>query len=149
MNVCPVFTSIFEIRKFRRVVRKRLGPEELARVAIERPDAAALADRQRDVALLAARNVRIDPLHELRIGTDRRAHQHALVRVVQVPVVARQMLVVPDELAGVGIQRDRRIAVEIGGRGERNRSALPPWRAARVFGIGLAMPQKISRRTGS
>ena len=52
---------------------------------------------------------------------------------VLVPVVARQMLVVPDELAGVGLQRDGRVAVEVGGRGRGNRvgvAAVP--RRARV-----------------
>ena len=93
-------------------------------VAIERPDAAALADRQRDVALLAARNIRVDPLDELRIGIDRGPHQHSFVRVVQVPVIARQMLVVPDELAGVGIERHGRIAVEIRRRRKRNRARV-------------------------
>ncbi len=74
-----------------------------------------------NVALLAAPDVRVDPLDELRIRVDRRSKQRPLVRVVLVPIVARQMLVVPGELAGVGIQRDGRIAVEIGGRKRRDR----------------------------
>ena len=65
---------------------------------------AAFADHHGDVALFAAADAGVDPLHELRIRPDRGAQQCALVRVVLVPVVARQVLVVPGKLAGIGIQ---------------------------------------------
>jgi hypothetical protein len=61
------------------------------------------------------------------------------------------MLVVPHQLPGVGIQRDRGVAVKIGRRRKRigTASYLPPCRSARVFGVGLATPQYNSRRDGS
>ena len=48
-------------------------------------------------------HVRVDPLHVPRIGIDDRADQRLLLVDVHVPVVAGQMLVVPDELARVGV----------------------------------------------
>ena len=105
----------------RRVVRERRGPEELARLAVVEPDAAALGGRDGDVARDAARDVRVDPFDVRGIGIDDGADQGLLVRDVHVPVVAGQMLVVPDELARVGIQRDRRVAVEVGRRVARDR----------------------------
>ena len=99
-------------------------------------------DRDRDVALHAFRHVRVDPLHVPRIGIDDRADQRLLLVDVHVPVVAGQMLVVPDELARVGVAarpssccRDR----PAHGAGSRRRCRRAG--RARVFGIGLAMPQ--------
>jgi hypothetical protein len=43
----------------------------------------------------------------LGIGVDARAYKDALLIVVRVPVVARQLLVVPRKLSGVDIERDR------------------------------------------
>src|SRR5262249_4672742 len=46
-----------------------------------------------------------------------------------VPAVAGELVVVPDELAGLDVERERRIAVEIGRRGEGN-------------GVGTAVARK-------
>ena len=102
------------------VVRKRRGPEKLAGGAIQLEDSAGFADRDRDVALLAALDRGIDPFHELRIGIQSRPQQSSFVRVIGIPIVAGQMLVIPGELAGSGIDRDGGIAVEIGRGGARN-----------------------------
>ena len=107
------------------VVRKRIGPQELARRTIERPDATAFADVQRDVTRLAPWNIRVDPFDELRIGADGGPHQNSFVRVIHIPVVARQMLVIPNELAGIGIERHGRIAVKVRRRRKGNRSGVP------------------------
>ena len=133
MCATPVSTSMSSRMKCSRVVRKRHRPEELAGGAVVEPHAAAFADRDRDVALDAFRHVRVDPLHVPRIGIDDRADQRLFLVDVHVPVVAGQMLVVPDELARVGVERDRRVAVEIGRRMARDRvdvAAVPV--AARV-----------------
>ena len=59
-----------------------------------------------------------DALHK--IGRDAGPHQHPLLVVVGVPIVGGQLLVVPDQLAGLDVQRNRRVAVEIGGCGVRD-----------------------------
>jgi hypothetical protein len=93
--------------EFRHVEGKWRGPEELAAGSVERPYAARLSYADHDVALFPARDFRIDPLHRAGIRVERGAHERALVDMVEVPVVARQMLVVPDELAGFDIKRER------------------------------------------
>ncbi len=111
-------------QQVRRVERKRIRPEKLTVAAIDHEDAAAFTDHHRDVALFAAPHVGVDPLHELRIGTHGCAEQRPLVCVVFVPVVARQVLVVPRKLARRRIQRERRVAVQIGRCGKWNRVEL-------------------------
>ena len=58
-------------------------------------------------------------------------HQRALMRIVGVPVIAREMLVIPGELAGIRIDRNRGIAVQIRRRRPRGpiRLAVVPRRA--------------------
>ena len=70
-------------------------------------------DLDHDVALLPARNVGVDPLHRAGIGIDRGPQQRSLVDVVGIPVVAGQVLVIPDELAGIDVQRHRRVRVQV------------------------------------
>ena len=142
MDVFPVFTSMSEMTNFGSSDRKRRGPEKFAVVAVQHEDAAGFTDGDDDVALLAGPDCGVDPLHVLRIGTDARAHQRAFMRVVGVPVVAGQMLVVPGELAGVRIRarssnccRGRRALT--GKRRRGCRRAVP----MRWSGIGLATPQ--------
>ena len=103
--------------ELRRVEWKGRGPQELTVIAIEREQAAAFTHTHRDVSLLVAGNIRIHPFHKFRIGIDRGPHEDSLVRVVLIPIVARQMLVIPGKLARIWIQRHGRIRVEIGGRG--------------------------------
>src|SRR5690606_4539978 len=104
--------------------RERRRPQELAGVSIVNPYAAALADRDDDVAFGAALELRADPLHVLGIGIDDGADQHLLLVDVHVPVIARQMLVVPDELARIDVERDRGVAVEVRGRVPRYRLVI-------------------------
>ena len=46
-------------------------------------------------------------------GADRGVDEQALERMVEVPVVV-QVLVVPDDLAPVGVQREGRVVVQVG-----------------------------------
>jgi hypothetical protein len=75
------------------------GPEELAGAAVERPDDAGLADGQKR---LARTSVYLD------VG------EHLLKDMIEIPVIARQELVIPNDLAGIRIQRQRRIGIEDG-----------------------------------
>src|SRR5204862_4279869 len=70
------------------IERKGRGPEKLAGIAVESPDAAALTDVDRDVSHLPAGNVRIDPFHKFRIGIDHCPNECSLFVDVLVPVVA-------------------------------------------------------------
>ena len=83
------------------VVGERPRPQELAGRLLEGEHAAALGDRDHDVALLVRHERRADPFDVLGIGADAGVHENALVIVIRVPVVAGQLLVVPDELAGL------------------------------------------------
>ena len=56
---------------------------------------------------------RVDPAHRGRVGPDRRVDEQTLERMVEVPTVV-QMLVVPDYLPRVGVQRQGRVVVEVG-----------------------------------
>ena len=105
--------------KQRIIVGKRRGPEELAGAAVDLKNSAAFAHHHRYVVFFAARNIGIEPLHVLRVGIEFFADQRALVRVVHVPIVGGQMLVIPFELARFRIERDGGVAVKIGGRGAR------------------------------
>jgi hypothetical protein len=69
--------------------------------------------------------------------------------VIVVPVVAWEMLVIPVQLAGYGIERKRGIAVRFAGAERGTASIFPAWRATRVFGVGSATPQYSILRTGS
>ncbi len=133
------------------VFADRRLPDHLAGLRVDRDDEAVLArpDRQ----LLAADG-----------GEDR--------RVLEVPVVdvVRGRLVVPLELAGLRVQLDQRVGVEVGtgparapgqafGAGERHRVAGPdvhpaffveggrvPEAAARVDGFVLLRPERLRHR---
>src|SRR5262249_53451887 len=85
--------------------------------AVESTNPAGCSDLDHDVALLPARNIGVDPSHRGGIGIERGAQQRSLVDVVEIPIVPRQMLVVPFELPGLDIERQGRIGIEIGGRG--------------------------------
>jgi hypothetical protein len=49
-----------------------------------------------------------------RAAVDRDIGEHLLEHVIEIPVIARQKLVVPDDLAGVDVKRERRVGVEDG-----------------------------------
>ena len=92
---------------------RRPRPQELARCAIERVDEPRLAgDAGHDAALFAAAQARIDPRHLARVGCDGRVDQHALERMIEVPMIDG-VLVVPDRLARRGPQRERRVVIEV------------------------------------
>lgn len=118
------------------VERERRGPEELPGLPVQNPDAAGLRDLDHHVAFLTARDIGIDPLDCCRIGIDARANEGSLVDVIEVPVVAGQVLVVPDELAGLDVDGDGGVAVELGGSGTWDgvdvAVALPPRPGLRI-----------------
>src|SRR5262249_43790624 len=103
----------------------------LARSSAQIPPASPTST---NVALLPARNIGVDPFHRGGIWIERGAQQRSLVDVVEIPIVPRQMLVVPFELPGLDIEPPRRIGIEIGGRGLRG--AL---RAAVTFEPGVRL----------
>ena len=78
---------------------ERVGRDELAGLPVQHVEEAVPVGLQRERRLLAL---------------DRRVHQHELVDAVVVPDVVRRRLVVPDDLAGVGVEGERAGGVEIG-----------------------------------
>ena len=91
----------------------RRGPQELAGLPVEGVDDARLAGNAgHHPAHLARVQPRVDPAHRGRVRPHRGIDQQALERVVEVPVVVH-VLVVPDDLAGVAVQRQRRVVVEV------------------------------------
>ena len=91
----------------------RARPEEFARRAVERVDDARLAGNPRDdFAPLAAADARVDPRHLVAVGSYGRLDEQPLVRVIEIPVID-DVLVVPNDLARVGVQRERRVVIEV------------------------------------
>ena len=82
--------------------------------AVERVDDAGLAGDAGDhLAPLARLDLRgLIHAHFLRVGRDRGLHQQPLEGMVEVPVID-DVLVVPDDLAGVGVERERRVVVQV------------------------------------
>ena len=102
---------------FGAVERERVGPEELAGLAVVDEQAARLAQHHHDLALLGgSRQLRVDPAHRLGVRVDHRVDERALLHEVLIPVVARQVLVVPVDGAGVGVHRDGRVGVQLARR---------------------------------
>ena len=92
---------------------RRVGPQELARLAVERVDHAGLAgDAGHDAAPLPGLQPRVDPAHLRRIRRHGRVDENALVRVVEVPVVD-EVLIVPGDLARFPADRQRRVVVQV------------------------------------
>src|SRR6516164_4786577 len=81
------------------VIWKRIGPEELSGVAVERPDSSAFSDIDGNVVLLAFLDRGTDPLHVFRIRVNGCPEENSFVRVVLIPIVARQVLVIPFQLS--------------------------------------------------
>src|SRR5262249_62118751 len=70
-----------------------------------------------------------------------------IVDVAEVAVGPRQMLVIPFELAGLDVERQRRIAVEVGGRGPRRAfGAAVPLEPGIGFGIGDRPVERLALR---
>ena len=91
----------------------RRGPQELAGLAVEGVDDARLAGYAgHDPAHLARVQPRVDPAHRGGVRPYRGVDQEALERVVEIPVVVH-VLVVPDDLARITVQRERRVVVEV------------------------------------
>ena len=107
------------------VLRHRLFvPQPFAVGAVERFDNAELAGGHHRLAGLAI---------------DRQVDEQALIDVIEVPGVVLQMLVVPLQLPGLGIDGQRRVRVE--------RIVLDPWpffgsvpRISAIQGYGCPMP---------
>ena len=65
-----------------------------------------------DLAPLARLDARVDPRHLFRIRRDGGLDQQPLERMIEIPVID-DVLVVPDDLAGVGVERERGVVVEV------------------------------------
>ena len=74
-------------------------PQKFAGAPVERPEDAGFADGQERLPWMAV---------DLDIG------QHLLEHAIEVPVIARQELVVPDDVSGIRIKRQRRVSIEHG-----------------------------------
>ena len=106
----PVAPSIFETTFCVTVGR---GPQELAGLPVQRVNDAGLAGNTGDhFAPLARLDLRIDPGHLARIRRDGCVDQQPLKRMIEIPVIDH-VLVIPDDLAGIGIQRQRRVVIQI------------------------------------
>ncbi len=91
----------------------RPRPQELAGLAIERVDDAGLAGNAGEhLPFLARLESRIDPRHLFRVRRHDGIDDEALERMIEIPVID-DVLVVPDDLAGVGIQRQRGVVVQV------------------------------------
>ena len=92
---------------------RRPGPQELAGLPVQRVDDPGLArDAGHHSPALARLQLRVDPGDLLRVGRNGRIHQKALEGVVQIPVIDH-VLVVPHDLAGVGVQGQRGVVVQV------------------------------------
>ena len=88
-------------------------PQKLPGLGVERPDQTCLArNAGDDLAPLAGAHIRVDPRHFRRIRGDLGLDNHPLEDVVEVPVVARQVLVVPHHFACVRVDRQRGVGVQ-------------------------------------
>ena len=108
----------------------RFRPEELPRLAVERVDNPGLAGNAgHDAPLLARPEARVDPVDDLGVRRHRGIDEQPFERMIEVPAVV-QVLVVPDDLASVGVKCERRVVVQVliagpadhelgGGRGDR------------------------------
>ena len=92
----PVFGSI-PLVQFRSLTYL-LALDELAVGAIERVEEAVAPEVADDLAVLAV---------------DRGVVQHVDADLVEVPRIVRRVLEVPGELAGLDVERDRRVGVEV------------------------------------
>ena len=90
--------------EFRDVEGKGRGPEKLTGGAVEYPYTSSLPYRDHDVSLLTARNLGVDPFDRLGIRIKGHSEEGSLVGMIEIPVVPWQMLIVPDQFAGVGIE---------------------------------------------
>ncbi len=91
----------------------RPRPEELAGLAVQRVDDAGLAGGAgQHLAHFARFQLRIDPGHGALVRRDLGVDQEPLEGVVEVPVVV-DVLVVPDDLAGVHVEGHRGRHVEV------------------------------------
>ena len=90
-----------------------VGPQELAGLAVEGVDDAGLAgDAGHHPALLARLQPGVDPGDGVGVGGDGGVDEQPLEGVVEVPVVV-QVLVVPPDLAGVGVEGEGRVVVQV------------------------------------
>ena len=65
-----------------------------------------------DLARLAAAHAGIDPLHRVRIRCDDGIDEQPLERMIEIPVID-DVLEVPDDLARIGVECQRRVVVEV------------------------------------
>ena len=91
----------------------RAGPQEFAGLAVERVDDAGFAgDAGEDFAAFAGLELGIDPGDLRGVGGDGGVDQDAFEGMVEIPVID-DVLVIPDDLAGVGIDGQRAVVIQI------------------------------------
>ena len=146
------------------------GPEELPGLPVQRIDDAGLAGNPgHDPAGLAGLDAGVDPGDLARIRRDGGVDQEPLERMVEVPTVV-QVLVVPDDFAGVGVEGQGGVVVEVlvvdsaqhelgGRRGDRGphvdqvqlgiEARHHPRPDVRPLLVGHAAPRLVARLAGS
>ena len=91
----------------------RFGPQKLAGLPVERiNDSGFSGNTGHDLATLAGPDSRIDPADVGGAWRHSRVDEQALEWMIEIPMI-HEVLVVPDHLAGVGIQRERRVVIEV------------------------------------
>src|SRR5262249_37757094 len=86
---------------------KRSGPKKLSLVAVERKNASRFSDGDKNIPLLSAGNSRIDPFKRRWIGVDGCPEKDPFVSEIGIPIVSRQMLIIPNEFARFRIEGER------------------------------------------
>jgi hypothetical protein len=88
-------------------------PEKFTRRPVERVHHTRLSGNARNhLPLLPGTQPRVDPAHRALLGGHGGIDQQPLERVVEIPVIDH-VLVVPHDLAGIGVQRQRAIVIEV------------------------------------
>src|SRR5690348_13644261 len=90
-------------------------------MAVESEDATGFTSGENNVAALACLDLPVEPLGGCGRGIESGGDQDAVIGPVFIPIVAGQMLVIPIQFAGVGVDRESGIAVQIGWCVGRNR----------------------------
>ena len=89
------------------------GPKELARLAIERVDDSRFSGNTRHhLAPFSRPDPGIDPSHVQRARRNSRVDEQAFERMIEIPMID-DMLVVPHDLSGIGVQRESRVVIQV------------------------------------
>ena len=90
-----------------------LGPQEFPGGSVQGPDDARFARNPGDhLTSRAGSNIRIDPGHGVCLGYHLGFHHDAFEGMILIPVAPGDVLKVPDDFPGIGIQRQGRVGIQ-------------------------------------